>query len=87
MVETILIHLPKMLNFSADTDSKHQPGLQPKFACKTAEKKENCRVNDNGIKNQHGVWFIPGDGITAPPPKFDNFRFVDGSKIPVLPKH
>ncbi len=55
------------LEFSADADSKHRAGIQHAGAC-SAKQERNCRVNDKGIKNEHGVWFIPGGGRNPKPP-------------------
>jgi hypothetical protein len=46
-----------MLSFSADSDSKHQPGFHIK-QCEGWQKERNCSFNDGGKKNQHGVWWI-----------------------------
>ena len=64
------------LEFSADADSKHRTGIQPAGAC-SGKHEKNCRFNDNGIKNEHGVWFIPGSGKIQrekPPANFKDIK-------------
>lgn len=72
-----------MLNFSSGTNSKHPPGIQPVAACKSPEQEADCRINDNGIRNQHGVWFLPGQTSAPPPEGFQDLKYVYGRKMPV----
>jgi hypothetical protein len=60
-----------MLKFSADTFAKNLPGIQDRIACAGAANERDCRVNDNGVQNAHGVWWIPGGSAgSTPPPSF-----------------
>ncbi len=65
------------LEFSADADSKHRAGIQQAGAC-SGKQERNCRVNDKGIQNEHGVWFIPGGRRNSKPPA----RFWDIKQAP-----
>jgi hypothetical protein len=67
-----------MLQFSADAFAKHAPGIQNRGAC-AGNQEKNCRVNDKGVQNAHGVWFIPGGGRGSqvgknPPGEFWNMK-------------
>jgi hypothetical protein len=63
-----------MLHFSADASAKHAPGIQVQGACSGRQEK-NCRNNDRGVQNAHGVWFIPGGrGKQNPPGEFWNMK-------------
>jgi hypothetical protein len=57
------------LQFSAEAFSKHRAtGIQPAGAC-AGDLEANCRI-DSGIKNAHGVWFIPFGRHERPPANF-----------------
>jgi hypothetical protein len=51
------------MQFSADAFAKHSSGIQP-FFCRDQE--SDCRNNDKGIQNKHGVWFIPNQAVNEP---------------------
>jgi hypothetical protein len=72
------------MQFSADAFAKH--GIGNNFAaCRGQE--SDCRNNDKGIQNKHGVWFIPNQRINEPgnlgpfgrlpPPSFWNLKCND----------
>ncbi len=69
------------LQFSADSDSKHKPGIQPAGFC-SGKRERNCRVNDKGIKNEHGVWFIPA-GKKQPPAHFFDLKEAPNRVTPL----
>jgi hypothetical protein len=57
------------MQFSADAFAKHNAGFQSNnlaivASCRGQE--SDCRNNDKGIQNKHGVWFIPNQGIIQP---------------------
>ena len=68
----------KTMQFSADTSAKHLAGIQTRNFC-AGNRQEDCAANDGGIRNKHGVWFIPAkDGNSAvgkkPPAEFWNMK-------------
>ncbi len=71
-----------MLSFSAGTHSKHPAGIQPVGGCQGPQQVQDC-INDKGIQNRHGVWFIPGK-VSTPPAGFQDLKYVVGKKMPVM---
>jgi hypothetical protein len=55
------------MQFSADAFAKHGSGIQNRSAC-AGNQERDCRVNDKGIRNAFGVWFVPGQGGRNNPP-------------------
>jgi|LauGreDrversion4_2_1035121.scaffolds.fasta_scaffold1160897_1 hypothetical protein len=86
----IIFETKRMLKFSADTFAKNLPGVQDRIACAGAANEKDCRVNDKGFRNSHGVWWIPGDGAgNRPPQDFWNKRCAPdpvamGARSPVF---
>jgi hypothetical protein len=53
-------------------------------ACAGKEEK-NCSQNDKGVKNQHGVWFIPSRWQQNPPGEFWNMKCAPrGGRIQIF---
>jgi hypothetical protein len=48
------------MQFSANTFAKHGAGSNF-AACHGRE--NDCRINDKGIQNKHGVWFVPNQAV------------------------
>ncbi len=70
-----------MLDFFADSDSKHPGGIHV-GAC-SGDAGRNC-ARDGGVKNAHGVWFLPscfGKTCTSVPGNFKDLKPADVAKV------